>query len=54
MSDDYQRIEIITRTGRCCRRSVDEKLRIVEETLALGESVSAVLNLPPALDQMGW
>jgi len=42
MSDEYQRIEIITGTERRRRWSVDEKLRIVEETLVSGDSVSAV------------
>ena len=42
MSDDYQRIEIITGTERRRRWSAAEKLSIVEETLLPGESVSAV------------
>ena len=42
MSDDYQRIEIITGTERRRRWSAEEKLRIVEETLTGGDSVSAV------------
>jgi len=42
MSDDYQRIEIITGTERRRRWTAAEKLRIVEETLTSGESVSAV------------
>ena len=42
MSDEYQRIEIITGTERRRRWTADEKLRIVEETLEAGESVSAV------------
>ena len=42
MSDDYQRIEIITGTERRRRWTAAEKLRIVEETLTSGDSVSAV------------
>ncbi len=42
MSDDYQRIEIITGTERRRRWSAEEKLRIVEEALTSGDSVSAV------------
>ena len=42
MSDDYQRIEIITGTARRRRWNSSEKLRIVEETLTGGDSVSAV------------
>lgn len=42
MSDDYQRIEIITGTERRRRWTAAEKLAIVEETLLPGESVSAV------------
>ena len=42
MSDDYHRIEIITGTEHRRRWSAAEKLRIVEETLTGGDSVSAV------------
>ena len=42
MSDNYQRIEVITGTARCRRWSTEEKLRIVEETLQAGASISAV------------
>ena len=42
MSDDYQRIEIITGTARRRRWTTAEKLRIVEEALQSGESLSAV------------
>lgn len=42
MSDDYQRIEIVTGTERRRRWTAAEKLGIVEETLLPGESVSAV------------
>ena len=42
MSDDYQRIEVITGTARRRGWSTEEKLRIVEETLQPGESISAV------------
>lgn len=42
MSDDYQRIEVITGTARRRRWSSSEKLRIVEETLRSGDSISAV------------
>lgn len=42
MSDDHRRIEIITGTERRRRWSAAEKLRIVEETLTGGDSVSAV------------
>ena len=42
MSDDYQRVEIITGTERRRRWNAEEKLRIVEQTLSGLESVSAV------------
>jgi transposase len=42
MSEDYQRIEVITGTARRRRWSTEEKLRIVEETLQPGASISAV------------
>ena len=41
MSDDYQRIEIITGTARRRRSTTAEKLRIVEEALRSGESLAA-------------
>ena len=40
MSDDHQRIEVITGAARRRRRTTEEKLRIVDETLRSGESVS--------------
>ena len=42
MSEDYQRIELITGTRRRRYWSTDEKLRIIEESLELGETVSSV------------
>ena len=42
MSDDYQGIEIITGMERRRRWTAAEKLRIVEQTLTSGDSVSAV------------
>ena len=42
MSDDYQRIEVITGTARRRRWTGKQKLRIIEETYESGESVSAV------------
>jgi hypothetical protein len=39
MSDDYQRIEVITGAARRRRWTTEEKLRIVEETLRSGESI---------------
>jgi transposase len=42
MSDDFQRIEVITGVARRRRWPTDEKIRIVEETLTTGESISAV------------
>lgn len=42
MSDDYQRIAIITGTARRRRWTTREKLRIVEESLQSGETISAV------------
>mgnify|MGYP001480664227 CR=1 FL=1 len=42
MSDDYHRIEVITGTARRRRWTSEQKLRIIEETYELGESVSAV------------
>jgi transposase len=42
MPDDFQRIEVITGTGRRRRWTTEEKLRIVEESLQPGMSVSYV------------
>jgi transposase len=42
MSDDYQRIELITGTARRRHWTTDQKLRIIDESLAPGESVSSV------------
>ena len=42
MSDDYQRIEVITGAARRRRWTTEEKLRIVEETLRSGESISII------------
>jgi transposase len=42
MSDDFERIEIIAGRERRRRWSGEAKLRIVEETLTSGDSVSAV------------
>lgn len=42
MSDDYQKIEVITGTARRRRWSTEEKLRLVEETLNSAESISAI------------
>jgi transposase len=42
MSDDYQRIGVITGTARRRRCSTGEKLRMAEETLQSGESISAI------------
>lgn len=43
MSDDeFQRIEVITGVARRRRWSAEQKLRIVEESFASGESVSVV------------
>jgi len=42
MSDEFQRIEVITGTARRRRWTVAEKLRIVEESLQPGLSVSYV------------
>lgn len=42
MLDEYQRIEIITGSARRRRWTTEEKLRIVDETLRSGESLSAV------------
>jgi transposase-like protein len=42
MSDDYQRIELITGTARRRRRTAEQKLRIIEASYAPGESVSSV------------
>jgi transposase len=42
MSDDFQRIEVITGTARRRRWTTEEKLRIVEESLRPGRSVSYV------------
>ena len=42
MSDDYRRIEVITGTARRRYWPLNEKLRIIEESLEPGMSVSAV------------
>ena len=42
MSDDYQRIEVIMGASRRRRWTTEEKLRIVDETLRSGESISIV------------
>jgi transposase len=42
MSDEYRRVEIITGTARRRRWSTRDKLRMIEETLLLGESISVV------------
>ena len=39
MSDDYQRIEIITAMPRRRRWTAEQKLRIVEESHQSGESI---------------
>ncbi len=44
MSEDYQRIELITGTRRRRYWSTDEKLRIIEESLEPGETVSSWLG----------
>ena len=42
MSDDYQRIELITGTARRRRWTTEQKLRIIEVSCQPGESVSSV------------
>ena len=42
MSDDYRRVEVITGTARRRYWPLEEKLRIIEESLGPGTSVSAV------------
>lgn len=42
MSDEYQRIEVITGSARRRRWTTEEKLQIVEETLRSGDSISAI------------
>ena len=42
MSDDHQRIEVITGAAPRRRWSTEEKLRIVDETLRSGESLSVI------------
>ena len=44
MSDEYQAIEMITGRARRRRWTADERLRIVEETLTCGDSVSAAAH----------
>lgn len=41
MTDEYQRIEVITGTPRRRRWTAEQKLRIIEESCAPGESVSS-------------
>src|SRR4029450_9437320 len=52
MSEDYQRIELITGTARRRHWSTEEKLRIIEESVEPGETVSSVARRrggPPTL-----
>ena len=42
MSDDYQRIELITGTARRRRWTTEQKLRIIEASFEPGETVSSV------------
>src|SRR5512132_1670197 len=42
MSDDYQRIELITGTARRRRWTTEQKLQIIEASYEPGESVSSV------------
>jgi len=42
MSDDYQRIELITATVRRRRWTTEQKLQIIEESFEPGETVSSV------------
>lgn len=42
MSDDYQRIEVITGTARRRRWTIEQKLRIIEESFEPGATVSSV------------
>lgn len=42
MSEDYQRIELITGSARRRHWSTEQKLRIVEESFEPGETVSSV------------
>jgi hypothetical protein len=42
MSEDYQRIEVITGVARRRQWSTDAKLRIIEESFQPGETVSSV------------
>jgi transposase len=42
MSDDYQRIELITGTAWRRRWTTEQKLRIIEASYVPGESVSSV------------
>jgi transposase len=42
MSEEYQRLEVITGTARRRRWSTEQKLRIIEESFEPGETVSAV------------
>src|SRR5215203_1830552 len=42
MSDDYQRIELITGTVRRRHWTTEQKLQIIEESLLPGETVSSV------------
>jgi transposase len=42
MSDDYQRIELITGTARRRRWTTEQKLQIIEQSFEPGETVSSV------------
>ena len=42
MSEDYQRIEVITGAARRRHWSTEQKLRIIEESFEPGETVSSV------------
>jgi transposase len=42
MSDEYQRIEVITGAARRRHWTTEQKLRIIEESFGPGETVSSV------------
>jgi hypothetical protein len=53
MSDDYQRIELITGTARRRYWSTEQKLRIIEQSFEPGEPVSSVARRPSQRHE-GW
>jgi len=54
MSDDYQRIELITGTARRRYWSTEQKLRIIEQSFEPGETVSSVARRHGVAANLRW